>query len=533
MSNILTLHLGHNGSISISKNNNLIVHTELERYNKKKFSDEFTQNLIEKINNLNILFDLIVVSHWCQENDFYENSVDKKKESYNFLNLINKSNNCKVIFENCNKPHHYYHLLSSMYNLNKKFDFAIIMDGNGKYFNGKLEQISIFDKDKNCVYKQVFTQFDGSKTVKLFENDMSVGLAYQTICLAYGFNCLESGKLMALSDYGKINHNIFKNLKNFNREHFKYKLGDNGEVDAQSWFPNLTLNKNDKHSLNFATSFQKVCEHYVLNIFKKYKNKNILLSGGVFQNVLINTLLSKKSTQNVYVDPMCNDQGISLGMMYHYTNFKLKRKNTYYLGFKPDYSKLKNIFKNYSIEKCTYDDVSKILINDPVALFQGKSEQGQRGLGNRSLLMNVNNKYCFEKINDIKKREWFRPFACSILNEDLKKWFTVDNKRCPYYMTFLFEVNKNKKNILKKVLSIKNTCRLQSVKKEHNINFYNLLKCFKKNTGFPFLLNTSLNMKGQTIVEDLNDLKIILENTSLKYIWLPDLKKIIKKNDKF
>jgi carbamoyltransferase len=334
---------------------------------------------------------------------------------------------------------------------------------------------------------------------------------------------------MALSCYGSYDNNIeiLKDNK-FNKQYFKKNLGrSKGDfLTAAEWIPGLSDLKDNKKSLDFIHTFQKGCEEYCFNLFKRFNNKKILFTGGVAQNILINTLLNEKTSNTIYVDPMSADHGISLGMNVFYTNNKLKKRNTYYLGFKPKYGLLDKLFNKHTIKESNEEEVARFLTQDPVAIFQGGSEQGQRGLGNRSLLMNAEHKNCLEKINKIKKREWYRPFACSILNENLDEWFEIDNKKEPYYMMFVYKAKKKVSNIV----SVENTCRLQAIKKENNKNYYNLINEFKKQTKLPYVLNTSLNLPGTTLVEDLFDLCYIFENSDLKYIWLPDIRKMIIKH---
>lgn len=505
--NVLTIHHGHSGSITISKDNELIVHTELERFSKLKYSDEFTFNLIKKINNLNIYFDLIIISIWSP--------LDITKIRFD---LINKNKNCKIIVEDQFKTkHHIYHAYCAAYNVNKKFDYIVVLDGNGKFNkNNQEEMVSIYDNNFNEVYKEYYKEH------------VSLGWAYQIVNLALYGETFCSGKTMALSSYGSKNNIKILTDNNFNKSFFKKNLGRNiDDINlAKDWIPGLSDLKDNKKALDFVHTFQKACEEYCLNLFDRFKNKKIIFTGGVAQNVLINTRLNNETSNTVYLDPMCSDQGISLGMNLFYTKNKLKKINTFYLGFKPKYDDLNIVFKKHTIKDSNETEVAKLLINDPVAIFQDRSEQGQRGLGNRSLLMNAEHENCLNKINGIKKREWYRPFACSILNEDLDKSFETDNKKIPYYMMFVYKA----KNKLKNITSIENTCRLQSVKKEHNLNYYNLIKEFKKQTNTPYVLNTSLNLPGHTLVEDIYDLYKMFLESNLKYIWLPDIRKLVIKN---
>ena len=129
-------------------------------------------------------------------------------------------------------------------------------------------------------------------------------------------------------------------------------------------------------------------------------------------------------------------------------------------------------------------------------------------------------------LNNIKKREWFRPFACSILKEKAKDWFDMSINESPYMM-YVFELKKH--NILKAGISVDNHSRIQTVSKKNNINYYYLLKSFEKLTSVPILINTSLNLPGEVLVETLNDLKNMFENSDLNYIYLPEIDTLIEK----
>ena len=134
-----------------------------------------------------------------------------------------------------------------------------------------------------------------------------------------------------------------------------------------------------------------------------------------------------------------------------------------------------------------------------------------------------------EKVNNIKKREWYRPFACTILNEKFEEYFFPNYNTIPYFMNFVYKIKKDKKNKLKSVLSNEDYSRVQSLKLEHNENYYNLIKEFDKIYNIPLLLNTSLNLPGEPIVETYEDLKEMLLQSNLNYCFLPEKNILIKK----
>ena len=135
-------------------------------------------------------------------------------------------------------------------------------------------------------------------------------------------------------------------------------------------------------------------------------------------------------------------------------------------------------------------------------------------------------KKAYDKINAIKKREWFRPFACSVLKEKAKEWFEMPIEESPYMM-YVFKIKKH--GVLQTGLSKNNDSRIQTVSKKNNLHYYNLIKEFYKVTNIPILINTSLNLPGEVLVETMQDLKELFDNSKLKYIYLPEIGKMIKK----
>jgi len=168
--------------------------------------------------------------------------------------------------------------------------------------------------------------------------------------------------------------------------------------------------------------------------------------------------------------------------------------------------------------------IDKIMQQEIVAIFQDSSEYGPRALGNRSLLFDPRNKNGKDIVNKIKRREWFRPFAGTVLLEHATDWFEMGTIKESPYMSYAIPVKEAKKNIIPCITHVDGTCRIQTLTRKQNKNYYNLLKA-----SGSILLNTSLNFPGHVIVETLIDLKYMMDNSLLKYAWLPDIKKLIKK----
>tara|TARA_R100001510_G_scaffold15163_1_gene12558 strand:- start:760 stop:1311 length:552 start_codon:yes stop_codon:yes gene_type:complete len=167
--------------------------------------------------------------------------------------------------------------------------------------------------------------------------------------------------------------------------------------------------------------------------------------------------------------------------------------------------------------------VEQILNQQIVAIFQNSSEYGPRGLGNRSLLFDPRNKNGKDIVNKIKKREWFRPFAGTVLLEHARDWFDMGTIKESPYMSYAIPVKEEKKSMIPAITHVDGTCRIQTVTKEQNKNFYELIDEFYRRTNVPMLFNTSFNLAGEPLVETLDDAHSTIERSDLKYIYLPDL----------
>ena len=452
--NILSLHLSHEGCATYVKNNKIIFHTQLDRYNKFKYNKFPNYEIVSIFKKLDI--DLIIIT-FLNEN----NSALLWRD---FLSTLPNAKKQKVLFFG-KEHHHLFHAYCSL-TWNTNIKNILVTDSRGKIYKDDFERESYYRFDKQLEHIKTFTKNEAP----------TIGDNYAEFTEDHFGSSHDCGKTMAWSLYDER----------------PKKIQEQFEVDMN-------------------------------NILSSFKiEKDILFTGGCAQNILYNSKLLEKYN-NVFCDPFNGDFGISLGAVNYFTNNSI-RNDTIYLGIPQEINT--DLFLKHEIIKCTPDDVSKILLNNPVAIFQSRSEQGQRGLGNRSLLMSPIHKDAHNLINDIKKREWFRPFACSVLKESAKDWFDMSIDESPYMM-YVFKLKKL--GILKAGISVDNQSRIQTVSKENNLHYHNLLKSFKKLTDIPILVNTSLNLPGEVLTETLVDMKNMFENSNLNYIYLPEISTLIKK----
>jgi predicted NodU family carbamoyl transferase len=446
--NILSIYASHDGSVTYVKNNEIVFHTQIDRYNRFKHYSFPVKNLIQELEKLEI--DKIIISH------SHHNAMGMWDD---LINNSNKLKNIEIHYYG-EEHHHLFHAYCAL-TWNKNIKNILVCDGTGSKYKEIIERESLFNFGK-----------------RIRTESNKIGLAYEHFTGCFFEHPLECGKTMAWS------------------------LHDSRPKVIQLKF---------EHDMNLLINKWNITE-------------SVLFTGGCAQNVLYNSKLIPKF-DTVFCDPFNGDFGLSLGAANYFLDNKIINKEIY-LGIPQEIDT--SVFLKYKIIDAGPDEISKILLEEPVAIFQSRSEQGQRGLGNRSLLMSPLHKQAHDKLNEIKKREWFRPFACSILEEKADEWFDMTIKNSPHMM-YVFNLKKQKEGILKAGLAIDKKSRIQTVAKQDNLYYYNLLKSFEKLTNIPVLLNTSLNLPGEVLVETIEDMKEFFIKSNLNYIYFPEVNKLIKK----
>ena len=165
--------------------------------------------------------------------------------------------------------------------------------------------------------------------------------------------------------------------------------------------------------------------------------------------------------------------------------------------------------------------VKKILEQQIVVIFQGHSEWGARALGNRSMLFDPRNLEARNIVNKIKKRQWWRPTAATILYEHRHDYLDMHGLDESPNMSFAIDAKQKAIDEVPACVHADNTCRFQTLKREQNPSYYDLIKLFYDKTKVPLLLNTSFNLAGYPLVESLEDAMCTLKNSKLKYLYLP------------
>jgi carbamoyltransferase len=389
----------------------------------------------------------------------------------------------------------------------------------------------------------------------------SLGLLYSAFTYYTGFK-VNSGeyKLMGLAPYGMpiyedkiINHLIdIKEDGSFHLDQTYFNYATGLTMTSKKFHNLFGQNPRDSKKekltqfhMDIAASIQKVTEDIMIKLAKSLKEEfnisNLCLAGGVALNCVANgKILKKKIFDNIWVQPAAGDAGGSLGAalaLWYIEQHNPRIVNLNddmqgsYLG--PEYSQkeiqneLDNIGAVYKIKteedllNQTADDLSK---GEAIGWFQGRMEFGPRALGNRSILADPRSSEMQKNLNlKVKYRESFRPFAPSILKEDLEEWFDL-NIDSPY-MLMVANINKDKttnitadqkklfgidklnikRSEIPAVTHVDYSARIQTVDKETNKKYYELIKKFKEKTNCPVIVNTSFNVRGEPIVNTPSD----------------------------
>tara|TARA_B100001142_G_scaffold20137_1_gene18696 strand:+ start:1000 stop:2709 length:1710 start_codon:yes stop_codon:yes gene_type:complete len=549
----------HDSAAALLKDGHVIAAVEEERFTRKKFDDSFPHKSIDWcLNEARITADQInSVAFYDKPILKFERLLDNyiavaPRGLYSFLDVIPKwihrrlwiKNDIKKSLKGFNgeiifPEHHLSHAAHAFYTSPFKEAAILTIDGVGEWSTTSIGYAS-------------------ENSVKI-TNDIrwphSLGLFYSAFTYFLGFKVNEGEyKLMGLSSYGKPKYYdlIMERLIDvkddgsihLNMEYFAFTYDKVMTSKKFSKLFGIEPKTKDEKTLqihfDIGASAQKVLEDVIMkmvnHIHAKTKMKNICVGGGVALNGVANYKILKEGPfENVHIPPSPGDAGSAVGAaQYLYYVYHKNPKNVFdeiqlikeniYVGPSHNNKEIKSFLDSKKISYEFFDEtallektVELITNENVVGWYQGKMEWGPRALGNRSILADPRNKSMKDILNKkIKHRESFRPFAPSILEEYVSDYFEMDIPSP--YMLMVAKVKQPDK--IPAVTHVDGTGRLQSVSNESNPLYYKLIHTFYEKTGIPVLINTSMNVMGEPIVNTPEHAYNMLLKTDMDYLVL-------------
>jgi len=563
MYSILAINPGHNGSAAIVVDGELIYYSEEERLSRMKYDGNPFRAMLQVLVN-HAVDELVIGGTESQLAQLPWNREDA------YTALVRKFNpNVKVT--RMGHLHHLGHAASAFYNSGFETAAAVIVDGAGSLHqeqvgeNGPVasgyETETIYQcaypHEFNAVYKRYSDGANGmyyDNGIQEFDGSVTITKAYEAASYYLGFGFIEAGKTMGLAPYGTDDELIpplFINGKG--NRNLLLPMYPMGALIDENRFPYLKrygqfewhtdpdqVRPQDK---NIAFKVQQATELQVMELIQKALDTtaetNIVISGGYGLNCVANYKFVKQFPNvKFYVDPVAHDGGTAIGLAQyawftHSEETTGRKLKSVYLGPPPNYDQLTLAQQNNAsivVSDTTIDDVVNLIDQGGiVALYQGQAEGGPRALGNRSILFDPRRADGKDIINGVKHREWFRPFAGSVMEEYAGEWFDMAGMESSPYMMYAVGVKEDKVSLIPAVTHVDNTCRVQTVNKEQNEKYYELIEAFYKKTGVPVLFNTSFNLAGQPLVDSVFDALVTLFNSDIQYIYMPDIGKLVSK----
>ena len=450
----------HDASVSLIKDGDILFAAHAERYSKKK-NDWY--------NNEDIYKDMLnygTPTHIA----YYEHPQLKRSRIFLKGGAADWKPNIPMNLPVKYFNHHYSHACAGYYT--SKFNDAVIvvLDAIGEY-------------NTSTVWVG-----EGSKIKQVYKNNypLSFGLFYSAFTKLVGLKPNEEEYIfMGMAAYGDWTRYYIKVKEYFpdiNTQKYNFHKG------IIDWGEHI----GNREQFDIAAAVQKVYEDRLVNFMAMAKKltgkRNLVFMGGCALNCAANTMLWKMF-DDVWIMPNPGDAGSSLGAAAALYGKHVNWKGPY-LGH--------DLGGSYPVTEI----VTRLIRDKVVAVASGRAEYGPRALGNRSILADPRDPNIKDKVNLIKKRELFRPFAPVVMEEHASKWFKM-NFTSPY-MQYAVECLQPDK--IPSVVHKDGTSRVQTVNKEQHPGLYEVLSNWYAMTGVPLLLNTSLNIKGQPLINDKNDI---------------------------
>jgi carbamoyltransferase len=436
------------------------------------------------------------------------NSIERIKAMKKIGKAIKEEFNLSSVPHIKFTEHHLAHVASSFFVSPFEKSAILILDGRGESIS-----TSMYHGEKNSITKISETKVPHS-----------LGHFYAAMTDYLGFKpFFDEWKVMGMSAYGKDDYvekfqDLIQLLPNgqfrLNLKYFNFHTHGSSKWVSDYFIKEFGEKRNpnseyEQKHFDMAFGLQKIIEktgvHLANFLYDNTKLSNLCLAGGVALNVLMNSEIIRKTPfKNIFIQPIAHDAGTSFGSALYFYNHELKNDRSFqfkhaYWG--PEYTNeeiedilVKSKLVYHKSNNIANETAQQIANEKIIGWFQGRMEAGPRALGNRSITVSPLKADMKDRLNKrVKKREYFRPFAPSVLEERVSDFFEMPKNTNSPYMIISGEVRKEKREIIPAVTHADNTARVHTVNSRDNPKYWNLIHEFEKITGVPILLNTSFN----------------------------------------
>lgn len=562
--NVMGINPGHNGSAALVIDGKTVYYCEEERISRQKYDGNPFRAMLHILENYEV--DEIVIGGtsatlpilpWTMEDPY---------------TALARKFNSKIKSTNYGSQHHVGHAASAFYNSGFTKATAIIIDGAGSLHTATVDDtgntVSGYETESvyQCGYPSTFTPLykryaDGNaffyrNNVQDFDNSVTLTKAFEAVSQYLGFGFIEAGKTMGLAPYGRSDPlvpDIFvEGRGNKNLLIPRYPGGaliDTNRFPAlrqpqspSNWHHDFSkiadIEKNIAWKIQQET--QKLLGDLIQSVIDATGENTFVIAGGYGLNCVANYYLKGRFPNiELFIDPVSHDGGTAIGLAklawhIHSKSIKPNPLDTLYLGTELNYESMP-VASVLNAAGLTMIDVTPTkvaaLIADGniVAMIRGKAEAGPRALGNRSILFDPRKQDGKDYVNKVKGREWFRPFAGSVIADQASNWFDLKGLQWSPYMMYAVDLQPSKIGSLPAITHVDGTCRIQTVTPSENPDYYELILEFNKLTGVPVLFNTSFNLAGEPLVDSIDDALHTILKCDIKYLYLPEISKLITK----
>ncbi len=571
---ILGINAFHpDASAALLKDGKLIVAVEEERLNRVKHSAGFPFQAVkhcfekagiglEEVDYVGITNSIMANFHlkaWFVLSHFPPASWPKFASGYLKARLIKMLSVKEFLAQSCDVDlkkikakfyrieHHHAHAASSFFVSGFDESAILTLDGAGDFLTGTM----------------ALGRGPKMRILDSISWPHSLGILYSGVTQYLGFPRVgDEGKVMGLAPYGKPEYiDKFRKIISIKRGRFKLDLdyflhhrpelvdrwgqpesaaGDFSYEVSEKFHQLFGPPRKPEEDINqyhkdVASSLQVILEEAVFSLldylYGLTRTPNLCLGGGTFLNCVLNGKIAQNTPfKNIFVQPGAGDAGTSIGDCFYIYHQILNYSRSYvmkntYLGPGYNNNEILQVLQRHNLkyENSEVEKKAARIISDGMILgwFQGRAEFGPRALGNRSILADPRREEMKDILNKkVKHREWFRPFAPSVLEEHCGEYF--DNNKPSPFMLMTYNVLPEKLSQIPAIAHVDNTGRVQTVNRDSNPSFYGLIQEFYNLTGIPMVLNTSFNTRGEPMVCSPEDAVKTFLNTHMDALVLGD-----------